>query len=170
MTSIRQRSLLGDCRGAAVTVEFLVIVPLLTVIMVSGYYLFDVGRVAQHVQKEARSCAWPYAIKRCKGAPTTGCKLKQLGEIDDNSWVGFQAPRAAISAALPFLAKTLDLGLGTHFEARVSASTISADYISGKSVTYSGLVANACSSPYDEWRFSVVRQTACAQFLGPWCP
>jgi hypothetical protein len=74
-TRTTRTGLLRDARGAAIYVEFLIIVPLITLLWVAANYMHKMGRSEIETQRLARQCAWFQATSGCRGAAPAECKM-----------------------------------------------------------------------------------------------
>ena len=81
MTANRQ-DLLRDTRGAAIYIEFLVVVPLLSLLWVTATSMHRLGASQVVVQRQARQCAWTHAARGCQGTAPEACKLSGPSRLD----------------------------------------------------------------------------------------
>ena len=106
MTASRT-SILGDARGAAIYVEFLIMVPLIALIYVSGNYVHRLGESQIAVQRQTRACAWAFAAGGCTSGASAACQLAgpaALGsaELDRMLGTGLASVVSPIPTLTPF--------------------------------------------------------------------
>jgi hypothetical protein len=111
MSTSRTRArghLLHDVRGAAIYVEFLIIVPLITLVWVAASYMHKIGKTQIATQRLARQCAWSHATSGCQGAVPPECKMEGpqdvAPEIDRLAGAG-TAHGGPLPEVAPFLAR-----------------------------------------------------------------
>jgi hypothetical protein len=72
----KREGLLRDVRGAAMYIEFLLVVPLLAILWMANHHMHMLGASHTQVQRQARQCAWVQATGGCQGAAPAGCTLE----------------------------------------------------------------------------------------------
>ncbi len=75
--------LMTDVRGAAIYVEFLIVVPIIALLMMTARYMHQLGTSRIETQREARSCAWAFAGNGCQGSAPAGCELEGPSRLAD---------------------------------------------------------------------------------------
>lgn len=71
-----RKGLLRDTRGAAIYIEFLLVVPLLAILWMANHHMHMLGASHTQVQRKARQCAWVQASSGCRGNVPAECRLE----------------------------------------------------------------------------------------------
>lgn len=74
--------LLRDVRGAAIYVEFLLVVPLLAILWMAANHMHLLGSSHTKVQRQARQCAWVHAAGGCQGKVPEACRMQGPTRLD----------------------------------------------------------------------------------------
>jgi hypothetical protein len=77
-----RKDLLRDRRGAAIFVEFLIIIPLLTLLWMTTNHMHRLGLGRVQVQRQARQCTWAHATGGCQGQVPAACKMEGPTRLD----------------------------------------------------------------------------------------
>ena len=164
-----RRSLVRDERGS-LYVEMIFFIPMALLIWVLLNFVYDAKKTAVHTQRDARQCAWEYALSGCKGALPAACEGGAASMVTD-------APlRAAASgsfeklaSAAPFAAASFQNLHGRWF--RVTAEReVTRPTILGGTTTAEGRFAVMCADdPPIRWSTTAFFKAFCEKH-SKWCP
>ncbi len=162
-----ERSRLRNQRGS-VYVEMIFFIPMAALIWIMLNFVYDAKKTAVHTQRDARECAWEFAMDGCLGAMSAKCSGSGMMPVVDAE-LRSRAPFDKVAKAVPWAAPYFISMAGYWFTVKAEKS-VPRPAILGGSTTAKGRFAMMCAEdpPY-QWHTPEFFHLFCKKH-SKWCP
>jgi len=158
--------LLRDTNGAVIYVEFLIIVPIIALLLMTARYMHQLGTSRIETQREARTCAWAFAGDGCEGNPPPGCELEgptRLQEVDRMVGSGLESVVRPVRGLGALFRRTV----GDEVVARTTGTVDAPAIVGGGQTRTGGMHRMMCNDRPRELTDKQVMDITCPGLLGP---
>lgn len=161
---------LRNCERGSVYIEMIFFIPMAALLWILLNFAYDAKKTAVHTQRDARECAWQYAMGGCEGnlpAKCSGGGVSLMYDADILASAG--SSFATVAKSSPWAAPYLTSTSGRYFTVKAEED-VSRPSVLGGSTTAEGRFAIMCADdPPVQWTTPTFFKLFCEKH-SKWCP